>query len=125
MRRPRPIAGLDVGSLQDIMATKLRAITSRHILRDYFDVMCIDQAGVSLEEGLGLYVRRYRITFQHGSVHALVKGLGFFDDVEDDPVLRTMAGDNVRDRVAAYFNSRHLDVVHAFERALGMPDPQS
>ena len=117
---PTKVAGLAVGSVQDIMATKLRAITSRHILRDYFDIMCIEQStGISLEEGLALYVRKFAITPQHGSVHALVKGLGYFDDVEDDPVLRTRVGDDVRERVTAFFESRHPDVVRAFLRGLG------
>ena len=123
---PTTIAGLAVGSVRDIMATKLRAITSRHILRDYFDVMCIEQsAGVSLEEGLVLYVHKYRITPQHGSMHALVMGLGYFDDVEDDPLLRTVVGDDVRDRVVNYFKSRHSEVVQAFERGLAPPSLRS
>ena len=48
LHEPTIIAGLPVGSIQDVMATKLRAITDRHILRDYFDVMCIEQLGPDL-----------------------------------------------------------------------------
>ena len=122
LEEPTILAGLAVGSVQDIMATKFRAITARHILRDYFDVMCIEQqAGISLEEGLALYLHKYGITPQHGSIHALVTGLGFFDDVEDDPVLCSMVGEGVRGRVVDYFESRHPDIVQAFRRGLDPP----
>ena len=124
LETPTVVDGIAVGSVQDILATKFRAITSRHILRDYFDVMCIEQqAQISLEEGLGLYMRKYGIDPQHGSVHALVAGLGFFDDVEDDAALAHMAGDDVRDRVVAYFTSRHAAVVRAFRRFIDPPGP--
>ncbi|MDE0268354.1 MAG: hypothetical protein OXI96_04870 [Acidimicrobiaceae bacterium] len=119
LQAPTTMANLNVGSVQDIMASKLRAITERHILRDYFDVMCIEQStDISLEEGLTLYTHKYKITPQHGSVHALVKGLGYFEDVENDPVLCTMVGNDVRDRVVAYFKSRHTNIVRAFKRRI-------
>ena len=115
LKQPTVIAGMAVGSVQDIMAAKFRAITDRHILRDYFDVMCIEQqADITIEEGLSLYLRKYGLPPQHGSVHALVAGLGYFGDVEDDPVLRSMVGDDVRDRVVNYFESRHPTIVQAF-----------
>ena len=44
----------------------------------------------------------------------VIAGLGYFGDVEDDPVLRSMVGDDVRDRVVNYFESRHPTIVQAF-----------
>lgn len=123
LAEPTIITGLAVGSLQDIMATKCRAITDRHILRDYFDVMCIEQkAGITIEEGVALYLQRYGLSPQHGSVHSLVAGLGYFDDVEDDPLLRGMIGEDVRDRVVNYFESRHPEIVQTFMQSPQPPD---
>ena len=125
LKEPTIIAGLAVGSVQDIMATKFRAITDRHILRDYFDVMCIEQrAGITIEEGISLYLQKYGLPPQHGSVHTLVGGLGYFDDVEDDPVLRSMVGEDVRDLVVNYFESRHPVIVQAFMQDPEPPSPQ-
>lgn len=116
---PTVVAGLAVGSIPDIMAAKFRAITSRHILRDYFDVMCIERAaGISVEQGIILYARKYGLALQHGSVHALVRGFGYFADVKDDPVLRAAVGEDVRDRVVSFFETRHPQIVRAFQRGL-------
>ena len=124
LTEPANVAGLAVGSVQDIMAAKCRAITDRHILRDYFDVMCIEQqAGITIEEGIALYLRKYGLPPQHGSVHALVTGLGYFDDVEDDPLLASTVGGDVRDRVVNYFEARHPEIVRAFMQGPEPPSP--
>ena len=120
LEAPITVAGLDVGSVPDIMAAKLAAITDRHILRDYFDVMCIETlGGISIEQGLVLYARRYGLSLRHSSIHALVRGLGYFADVKDDPMLRATVGEDVRDRVARHFQERHPQIVRAFQRGLG------
>lgn len=117
---PTPLAGLQVGSLPDIVAAKCAAITDRHILRDYFDVMCIELlGGVSIEQGIVLYARRYGLSLRHSSIHALVRGLGYFADVKDDPVLAATMGADVRDRVVGHFEMRHPQIVRAFQRGLG------
>ncbi|MCY3805722.1 MAG: nucleotidyl transferase AbiEii/AbiGii toxin family protein [bacterium] len=114
LRPPTLVAGIPVGSLQDIMATKLRAISSRHLLRDYFDVMSLEQlAGITVEEGFALYLQKYGLSVNHGSVHALVRGFGYFDDVMDDPILRGMVGEDVRDRVVGFFTARHPAIVRS------------
>ena len=124
LRPPTPIAGVAVGSLQDIMATKFRAITSRHLLRDYFDVMSIEQlAGITIEEGFNLYLKKYELSINHGSVHALVAGFGYFDDVLDDPILRGMVGGDVRDRVVRFFTARHPSIIRAVVQGPDPPDP--
>lgn len=42
---------------------KLKVMAERGELRDYFDVKAIDEeGGVSVEEGIDLYMRRYRLT---------------------------------------------------------------
>jgi len=123
LRPPTPIAGLPVGSLQDIMATKFRAISSRHLLRDYFDVMSLEQlAGISVEEGFTLYLQKYGLSVNHGSVHALVAGFGYFDDVLDDPILQGVVGEDVRDRVVGFFTERHPAIVRSVVQGPELPD---
>ncbi len=54
------VAGIGVASVEDIMAMKLKVIGDRGELRDYFDLMEIDQRGiVPVAEGLQLFVERY------------------------------------------------------------------
>ena len=114
LQSPTPVADLPIGSLQDIMATKFRAISSRHLLRDYFDVMSVEQlAGITVEEGFTLYLRKYGLSANHGSVHALVRGFGYFDDVMDDPILQGMVGEDVRERVVGFFTARHPAIVRS------------
>ena len=123
LRPPTRVAGLLVGSLQDIMATKFRAISSRHLLRDYFDVMSLEQlAGITVEDGFTLYLRKYGLSVNHGSVHALVRGFGYFDDVMDDPILQGMAGEDVRDRVVGFFTARHPAIVRSVVQGPEVPD---
>lgn len=120
LEEPTPLAGLHVGSVSDIMAAKCAAIADRHILRDYFDVMCIEYLdGISIEQGIVLYARRYGLSLRHSSIHALVRGLGYFADVKDDPMLRATVGEDVRDRVVRHFEKRHPQIVRAFQRGLG------
>ena len=114
LRPPTLIAGMHVGSLQDIMAAKFRAISDRHLLRDYFDVMSLEQlGGISVEDGFGLYLQKYGLSISHGSVHTLIRGFGYFDDVLDDPILQAAVGADVRDRVVGFFEARHSAIVRS------------
>ncbi len=50
----------DVASIPDILAMKLNAVTGRAKLRDYFDLMVIDQqTGYPIEQGLTFFLERY------------------------------------------------------------------
>jgi len=54
------IGGMEIGSIPDLMATKLDAIMYRAKLRDYLDLTELDRSGAcSLEAGLGYYCRRF------------------------------------------------------------------
>lgn len=56
---PVEIDGMPVASPEDIMATKLDAITRRATLRDYIDIYALDESGAcSLEEGFAHYCTR-------------------------------------------------------------------
>lgn len=114
---PVPLAGLPVGGLADLAATKAKVLLDRGELRDYVDLMAIEQrAHLSMEEILGLYARRYRLDPTHESLWAIARALGHFADVEDDPALAAEDGGSAFDEVRRYWQRRQADVVTSFDR---------
>lgn len=104
---PEVLDGMQVASLGDLFATILKAVGGRAELRDYFDVMCIEQqSGLDVADGIQLYLTRFGLSADHASVGHIVASLGYLADVEDDPYLRQSAGPDVRARVAAYWQQR-------------------
>jgi predicted nucleotidyltransferase len=89
---------LRVASLEDLLATKLKAILDRAEAKDYVDISAMLNAGVSLEKGLGAFAAMFK------SDPALpLRALGFFKDGDlpelstgDQQTLRT-----ARDRISA------------------------
>ncbi|HEU4905147.1 MAG TPA: nucleotidyl transferase AbiEii/AbiGii toxin family protein [Solirubrobacterales bacterium] len=85
---PTDVAGLKVASLQDLMAMKLKVMAERGEMRDYFDVKSIDEGGgVSVEEGVALYMRRYGIDPSSEALPHLFRAMGDLSDVEVDELL--------------------------------------
>jgi nucleotidyltransferase AbiEii toxin of type IV toxin-antitoxin system len=64
-----------VASLEDLLATKLKAILDRAEAKDYRDISAILSAGVSLEKALGAFAKNYR-----RDPALPLKALGFFKD---------------------------------------------
>lgn len=81
-----PFGGVRLASMADIVATKLKVIQDRGALRDYFDLMVIDEH-IPMEEGLTLLIEKYQPLAPAGLVANIVRGLGYMGDVEDDPSL--------------------------------------
>ena len=52
-------SALLVASLEDLLATKLKAILDRAEAKDYRDISAMLSAGVSLERGLGAFAKMY------------------------------------------------------------------
>ena len=89
---------LVVASLDDLLATKLKAILDRAEAKDYRDISAMLSAGVSLERALGAFATNYR-----RDPALPLKALGFFKDGDlpslpkaDQDLLRT-ARDQVSD----------------------------
>ncbi|MGY3447711.1 nucleotidyl transferase AbiEii/AbiGii toxin family protein [Bradyrhizobium sp. USDA 4353] len=87
-----------VASLEDLLATKLKAILDRAEAKDYRDIAAMLLAGVSLERALAGFARMFR------SDAALpLKALGFFKDgdlpslAQSDRDVLCRARDGVRD----------------------------
>lgn len=87
-----------VASLDDLLATKLKAIMDRAEAKDYRDISVMLSAGVSLEKALGAFAKMY------GKDPGLpLRAMGFFKDGDlaslpksDQDILR-----KARDRVSA------------------------
>ncbi len=82
------VGGLRVASVNDIMAMKLKVIVDGGELRDYFDIMKIEQdRRIMVETGLAFFLEKYSPEEPDRYVKAIVRALGYLDDVEDDPAL--------------------------------------
>lgn len=82
------VAGLNVAALQDLMAMKMKVMAERGEMRDYFDVKAIDEQGaISVEEGIGLYMKRYGIDSSSEALPHLYRAMGDLSDVEVDDLL--------------------------------------
>ncbi len=114
------IAGLNVAGLSDLFAMKLNAIAGRAQLRDYFDLMAIEQqAGRTVEEGLGLFLARYQPEHDDSAIRPIVLALGHLDDVADDPFLPV-----AHDTIARYWQQRQPQIIAAIERyGIAQPGP--
>lgn len=93
---PTIVAGIKVASLRDIAATKLKTIADRGELRDYFDLMTIEQrSAITVETALLDYQEHYH-THDINTITHIIRALGTFSDVVDDhglPASRTVIED--------------------------------
>ncbi len=111
LEAPCEVAGLRVASLKDLMAMKLKVVRDRAEMRDYYDLKTIDEeGGVSIEEGLGLFLERYGASPHGDEIQQIIRALGYLDDVEEDdalPIKKAELSKWWRTRRAALL--RHLD----------------
>lgn len=123
---PTTVAGMRVGSVSDLLATKVKVIGDRGELRDYVDLLAIEErTGRTVEEGIALYLRRFGLGDDHPSVRAIVGGLGWFDDVAGDPLLEVEQGPGLFDRVRAYWQRRQPEVIAHLDRQAASPPRRS
>lgn len=109
---PTSVAGLRIAGLSDIFATKLQVLRDRGELRDYFDLMEIERrGGRRVEEGLGLFLTRYRVTSEHAAITQIVGALGYLDDVGEDDMLPIG-----KDSIEKYWRGRQPEIVRNLAR---------
>ena len=119
LETPTVLNGVPVAGLGDLMATKLRAVTARGELRDYFDIMELERsADLYVEEGIGLYLRRYRPSNEEAAAETIVRALGSFSDVADDPGLPLS-----RAEIEGYWTRRQPGLQRALSRFGSTPGP--
>jgi len=107
LRPMTTIAGLEVAALEDLLAMKLKVISDRGELRDYFDLMEIEKrTDLRVEEGLGLLIERYHPADPSGTLSGTLMALGYLGDVADDPGLPI-----AREEIERYWQRRQPEVV--------------
>ncbi|MHB1599785.1 MAG: nucleotidyl transferase AbiEii/AbiGii toxin family protein [Acidimicrobiales bacterium] len=112
---PTTIAGIPVASLPDLLASKLNALVTRApaAMRDYFDLKAIEEkTTLRVEEGLGIFVRRFRPVSPRSYLVHVVRALGYMGDVEDDNLLPNGAFADVE----AYWKMRQPEILRHLER---------
>jgi len=106
---PEEVDGLRIAGLSDLMAMKLKVIGDRGELRDYFDLMTIEQrTGRTADEGLALFVARFQPEYPQQAINHILLGLGYFDDVDPDDALPVP-----RDHIVNYWTRRQPEIVAA------------
>ena len=106
------VGGLQVAGLGDLLAMKLNAIAGRGQLRDYFDLMTIEQQRHrTIEEGLGLFLARYQPEHEDSALAPILLALGHLDDVADDPFLPVG-----RKAIVDYWERRQPEILIAVDR---------
>ena len=88
VREILPVDGLQVAGLSDLLAMKLKVVGDHGELRDYFDLMTIEQrTGRTADEGLALFAARFEPEYPQQAINHILLGLGYFDDVDPDDAL--------------------------------------
>ena len=109
LEQPQEFDGLRVAQISDLMAMKLKVVGDRGELRDYFDLMTIEQrTGRTVDEGLALFLERFQPEFPDQAINHIVLGLGYFDDVDPDDALPAS-----RQEIVDYWTRRQPEIVAA------------
>lgn len=102
LAEPDRVQGIEVAAMADLVAMKLAAIGGRGELRDYYDLMAVEQrTGPPVEQGFGLLIARYRPANEREVVRHTALALGHTDDLEDDQALGAS-----RTEIVAYWRQR-------------------
>jgi hypothetical protein len=109
LEQPQEIDGLRIAQISDLMAMKLKVVGDRGELRDYFDLMTIEQrTGRIVDEGLALFLARFRPEYPDQAINHILLGLGYFDDVDPDDTLPVP-----RRQIVDYWTRRQREIIAA------------
>ena len=122
LEEPTLVHGVRIAGISDLFAMKLKVIGDRGEARDYFDLMTIEQqTGRRAEEGLGLYLARYNVPGDEAlaSITPIVRGLGYFGDVEEDEALPVPLAE-----IEAYWQQRQPEIIAHIDRFGAVTPPE-
>lgn len=109
LEQPTLVEGLYIAGLADLMAMKLKVLPQRGELRDYFDLQRIEElTGHTVDEGLGYYIARYEPQDANAQLMAIIRSLGYFDDVDEDDALPITKAE-----IARFWSRRQPEVIQA------------
>jgi hypothetical protein len=107
LERPVQVDGLAIARISDLMAMKLKVVGDRGELRDYFDLMTIEQqTGRTVDEGLSLFLERFQPEYPEQAISHVLLGLGYFDDVDPDDALPAS-----RQQIVDYWTRRQREII--------------
>jgi len=85
---------------------KLKVVGDRGELRDYFDLMTIEQqTGRTADEGLALFLERFQPEYPDQAINHILLGLGYFDDVDPDALSVP------RQQIVDYWTRRQREII--------------
>ena len=112
LESPTQVDGLRIAQISDLMAMKLKVVGDRGELRDYFDLMTIEeQARRTVDEGLALFIERFQPEYPEQAINHILLGLGYFDDVDPDETLPAP-----RQQIVDYWTRRQPEIIAARSR---------
>jgi hypothetical protein len=112
LESPTQVDGLSVARISDLIAMKLKVVGDRGELRDYFDLMTIEQrTGRTVDEGLALFLERFQPDYPDQAINHILRGLGYFDDVDPDDALPVS-----RQQIVDYWTRRQPEIIAARSR---------
>lgn len=112
LERPAQVDGLHIAQISDLMAMKLKVVGDRGELRDYFDLMTIEQqTGRTVDEGLALFIERFQPEYPDQAINHILLGLGYFDDVDPDETLPIP-----RQQIVDHWTRRQREIIAARSR---------
>jgi Nucleotidyl transferase AbiEii toxin, Type IV TA system len=112
LESPTQVDGLHIAQISDLMAMKLKVVGDRGELRDYFDLMTIEQrTGRMVDEGLALFLERFQPEYPDQAINHILLGLGYFDDVDPDDALPVS-----RQQIVDYWTRRQREIIAARSR---------
>jgi len=111
------VAGLNVAGLEDLAALKLRTVLGGGALRDYYDLIAIDEdGGFRLKAVIDLFLERYRLRRTRETLLSLAQALADLPDTACEQTLPMR-----RRNLARLWADRHADLV----RQLNQPSSRS
>lgn len=112
LESPTQVDGLSIARISDLVAMKLKVVGDRGELRDYFDLMTIEQrTGRTVDEGLALFLERFQPEYPDQAINHILLGLGYFDDVDPDDALPVS-----RQQIVDYWTRRQREIIAARSR---------
>ena len=109
LEAPQQFDGLQVAQISDLMAMKLKVVGDRGELRDYFDLITIEQrTNRTVDEGLALFLERFQPGFPDQALNHIVLRLGYFGDVDPDYALPVS-----RQEIVDYWTRRQPEIIAA------------
>jgi len=112
LEHPQEVDGLHVAQISDLIAMKLKVVGDRGELRDYFDLMTIEQrTGRTADESLALFLERFQPEYPDQAINHILLGLGYFDDVDADDSLPVP-----RQQIIDYWTRRQPQIIAARSR---------